>query len=153
MKKVLTKTKKGILLAALATTVLLAGLFIILQQIKTYPLGNDLEYVGKSDYGCYLLCDANPDSTLYYATDKNIPALDDYFSKAHLVFVSDTGGGSSGFTDQVIRFKQSGTDESFYGTFYEDGNAVSTHNGLPHTTKKHVISFRRSTYQTAKESL
>jgi len=72
MKK-LMKDKKILFLsiAALAVLGIVGTLFLInkTNAEKTYPLGDQLEYVGQTGYGCWLICDSNPNAIYYYATD------------------------------------------------------------------------------------
>src|SRR5579862_4408543 len=59
-------------------------------------LGSQLQYVGKQDEGCWwLICDATPSTTYYFATDMTPEELVGYFrgAKCGLNFNGGTGNG------------------------------------------------------------
>jgi hypothetical protein len=60
------------------------GVWSYVDSQKTYPLGDKLEYVGKSDYGCFYICSAWPGTTYYYATDMTAEEIVGYFKGAKL---------------------------------------------------------------------
>ena len=77
------KNSKKIILASIATVIfILISLFVYQNYLKTYPLGDNdkLQYIGKVDYGCWL-CDSQPSSTYYYATDMTPEEIAGYFGK------------------------------------------------------------------------
>lgn len=84
-------------LLVIATTIiclfviLLVG-FVVYQKLQqkdsvaTYPLGDShkLEYIGETNYGCFLICNANPAKIYYYATTMSPQQVAAYFKNAKL---------------------------------------------------------------------
>lgn len=142
--------------------VMLSIIFVVLTTFfgaKTYierpqDLGSRLEYVGKSDYGCYFLCGVLPSSVYYFATDLNQSGLKNYFTKAAYVEHPNSGGGfSSTYQFEDLFFKPFGSDEEFLINFYDDTQAVIESNHLKQTNKQFIISIDSSHFMRAQDSL
>lgn len=132
--------------------VLLVGLvggWIYLGNTKTYPLGDPskLEYVGKSDYGCWWVCDSNPASDYYYATDMNVDDVVAYFKETTLsqgVRVLD------GVADFTLKTEN---DDSIAIYYYIDKNSMSEIGFTKKTNKKAILSIPSFEYDTARASI
>jgi hypothetical protein len=122
----------------------------------TYPLGERLEYVGEEKYGCYLICDANPASTYYYATDMSVEEVVMYFKGAVLKNDSDyeltTDPKTSPITFSLGTNKNEKSIE-FYIDYYIDGSEETKNLALKRTSKNHLIIINSGDYQTAKDAL
>lgn len=88
--------------------VLLFGAFFGTKLYIKRPrdLGPELEYVGKSTYGCYVpyFCWTRPGGVYYFATDMTAEDLKGYFKKAAYVdnYVAGGGGGGSAIPSRLF---------------------------------------------------
>jgi len=124
------------------------GYSIYADSQKTYPLGDGLEYIGKVDYGCWLICDSSPSSVYYYATDMSSSEIVRYFDKATVV-QNNSPDSFHAYTSLWLRYN----GESFDIYHYENKNDVSRKLKLRDSTKAHVINIEESAYDLAKKSL
>lgn len=147
MKKV-SFSKKAIATVSIFTLLAL-GFFIFYVYpnfIFSKPLGDKLEYIGKTDYGCWLVCDANPGSTYYYATDMSVEEITDYFKAT----TSSPLRAFDGMTDFVLKTKD-GHSISIY--YYTDKEKVADKGINKKVRKKAIISIPGFQYDAAKNSL
>lgn len=123
-------------------------------QLGPKPLGSGLEYLGKSDYGCLWICDAEPGSKYFYATAMTEDELKTYFEKANFRISPGDGGGSSGdFSFQSLHFVNEGGKE-FIIEFYTQPEAVARSYKLtPVASDKTILSINAQNYDLAKRSL
>ena len=149
-----TPTKKSHWLrnSIIASVVLLIGLvggWIYLENTKVYPLGdtNKLEYIGKVNYGCWWVCDANPVSTYYYATNMDIKEVALYFKRS-------TVSESPRTIDRVVDFTlQTENGASIWINYYIDKNSMSEIGVMKKTNKKAVLSIPSFEYDTARAAI
>ncbi len=110
-------------------------------QFSPKPLGNGLEYVGREDYGCWLICDSAPASVFYYATDMTPEEVVRYFEKADVELPSESEGVN-------VRIWLKKDNSSFLVRYYNDDKIRKF------TSKdRKMISVRSQDYETAKASL
>lgn len=140
-------------------TLLALGFFIFYVYpnfIFSKPLGDKLEYIGKTDYGCWLACDANPGSTYYYATDMSVEKVaDSLFTKATLKEKPQLGStpmGNKEIQDFWIQL-QGSHGQNLYITYYQDASELRHFLHLKDTSKPHVISIGSESYAIAKDML
>lgn len=147
-----TPTKKSHWLrnSSIAGAVLLVGLlvgWIYLENTRTYPLGvsGELEYVGKDDYGCWWVCDANPASVFYYATNMSLDEVTHHlFKKATLQEQPQAGDASGEGVSGVVRYWvnfDANDNQSFDLYYYENSEALIDRYHFLKTGKRHVISI------------
>lgn len=146
-----------LVLSTIVATLLLwaVGSWVIGMMPK--PLGDKLEYIGKSDYGCwYPLCDSRPASTYYYATEMK---LDDVthslFTRAKLLEKPHesgitTGGGYA--ESYWLEFETRDGKEFTIDYYPHPENAFDSY-GLAKTNKPSIISMDSKVYPIAKDSL
>lgn len=130
----------------LAGIVLIGICYFIYQLYKPYPLGdvNKLQYIGKVDYGCWLICDSNPASTYYYATDMSVDGVIAYFKNATVDQSPRTIGNQTDFV--LVR-----NNMSIAINYYTDKSEVGS-NWIK-TDKKAIISIPSFNYQNASHAL
>lgn len=124
----------------------LFALYIYPNFIFSKPLGDKLEYVGKTDYGCWVVCDANPGSIYYYATDMSVEEVTNYFkatTPSPLRTFDD-------MTDFVLKTKD-GHSISIY--YYTDKEKVVDKGINKKVYRKAIISIPSFHYDAAKNSL
>lgn len=115
-----------------------------------------LQYIGKVDYGCWWVCDSNPASTYYYATDLRLDQVTkNLFTKASLhnqpEFGYATGKGAEDVRQYWIVYDVNG--EWAFDVYYYD-NPRTLINGYHFTTtKEHVISIDSESYDLVRNSL
>jgi hypothetical protein len=71
-----------IILIALVLVVGVGG-WMTYDNVRPRPLGSQMEYLGKEDYGNILGFDSKPGSVYYYATDINKEELRNYFNATY----------------------------------------------------------------------
>jgi hypothetical protein len=114
---------------------------------KTYSLGSQLEYVGKESYGCWLICDSNPSSIYYYATDMNVDQVIQYFRNTSIEQQPRTLDGE---TDFILTTK-SGEDISIY--YYSDKAKITKDMALKASNRSHIISIPSFHYSIAQKTI
>ena len=131
---------------ALAIAIAVVTLWMLNSTSQSYPLDNQLEYVGKDDYGCHLFCDSSPQSTYYYATDMTIEQLITHFKNAQLDQKPRTINQVTDFT-----LSSNGQDISVY--HFSSKKEIIEKYPLSQTTKSFIISIPSFDYQAAKAAL
>ncbi len=111
-------------------------------QFSPRPLGDRLEYVGREDYGCWIICDSAPASVFYYATDMTPEEVVAYFEKAVVELPSESEGVN-------LRIWLKKDDSSFLVRYYNDDDKISKFT----SRSRKIISVRSQDYETAKASL
>src|SRR5690606_3919320 len=114
--------------------------------IFSKPLGDKLEYIGKTDNGSWVVCDAKPGSTYYYATDMSVEEIADYFKAT----TSSPLRAFDGMTDFVLKTKD-GHSISIY--YYTDKEKVADKGINKKVRRKAIISIPSFHYDAAKNSL
>lgn len=135
---------------------ILIGGWLYIQPRIPHPLGDQLEYIGKRDYGCagFWLCDSHPGTTYFYATDLTPPELATYFQKARATdpqFQIDRwqNRGESFHID----FINEGSTKRFTIYFYTNPSEQETSTGVVQPNKKYVVSLDSDYYKTVLNSL
>jgi len=130
------------------------GYSIYADSQKTYPLGDRLEYIGKDSYGCWIICDSNPSSGFYYATDMNINEVVSYFRKAQLDNPEEIRPQDEGVP---ISFSLTlpNTQNPLYITYYDNAPRYihDSKLNLKTTSKPHLITIDSEDYTATKDSL
>jgi hypothetical protein len=151
-------TKKNWLLFSIGTCIAVIAFGSIVYQSfsqKTYPLGDELEYVGKSDYGCLYICSAWPGTTFYYATDMTTEEVVGYFKGARRDPSLDGPGGyvssSTPYTFDSLGLRT--PSGIFIINIYSDSNLTIRDYGLMNTTKATVLSLDKKYFLEAQQSL
>jgi len=142
-------------------TVLFGVILVLIMVfgVKAYierpqDLGAGLEYIGKTDYGCYVFCDSNPASVYYFATDMTQDELKGYFKNADYVeHPNSGGGGGAGYNFDDLYFKPRNGNDEFLINYYDNTQNVLTTNRLKQTSKKSVVSMGSFYYLYAREGL
>ncbi|HSW77847.1 MAG TPA: hypothetical protein VLG36_03555 [Candidatus Chromulinivoraceae bacterium] len=152
MKKLIKNKKIAYLL--LVIVIIIAGalttIFLVNKSAsqKTYPLGDQLEYIGQTGYGCWLICDSNPNAIYYYGTDLDITSVIKYFQKATVV------KQPSNIDGQIYFGIKTPSGETIYTNYYINKNDVYNSNtSLKSTKKQHILEIPNFKYQVAKQSL
>lgn len=127
----------------------LFALYIYPNFIFSKPLGDKLEYIGKTDYGCWVVCDANPGSTYYYATDMSAEEITKYFKKSSMIEKPSTIDGETYFGIKTL------SSETIYMYYYKDKHhkKVERVGNLRSSAKQHVLTLPSFKYDAAKNSL
>lgn len=134
----------------LASVILIGICYFAYQHYKPYPLGDPdrLQYIGKDDYGCWLVCDSNPASTYYYATDMPIDQTIAYFKKATIVEDPRQVGNEFLFGLGLTN------GETTYTNLYINKTEIyESKPFLKQTNKKHILLVSSFKYQALKDSL
>ena len=125
-------------------------------NLRSYPLGDRMEYLGKQDLGGGLFfSDSRPYSEYYYGTDMTAEEVVRYFKGARIDDASELEGvqESGGSPRLFLTYKKSA--ESFVVTYYnvthQDHAYIPPH--IQWGSKKHVIQVTSSGYEIAKKSL
>jgi len=146
-----TRNKKLIFLSivifvvlSIATTAFLANRAA---SEKTYPLGSQLEYIGQTGYGCWLVCDSNPNAVYYYGTDMSVDQVAAYFRNSTL---DQTPRTFDEVTDFSLKTKN-GEDILVY--YYTDKSKITKDNSLKSTGHSHILSIPSFDYAIAQRSL
>lgn len=137
--------KRWLFVAIIIVLVLLIGWWAY-DQHRERPLSNSFEYLGKSDYGCWVVCDSNPGSTYYYATDMSVKEVTNYFKRT----TSSSLRTFDGITDFTLKTKSGNTISIYY---YIDKNRVRSEGFNKETNKKAIVSIPSFHYDTAKDAL
>jgi pimeloyl-ACP methyl ester carboxylesterase len=118
------------LFVMLVACVLSALLFAAWKYYLRPPqsLGAQLEYVGKSSYGCWwLACDSTPGSTYYFATDMTADELSHYFRRTDCNTNDHSGLGGPDYAGIYIDCTLSG--KTLEITYYNNRQWVDTYIG------------------------
>lgn len=151
MKKLIKNKKIAYLL--LVIVIIIAGalttIFLVNKSAsqKTYPLGDQLEYIGQSGYGCWLVCDSNPNAIYYYGTDMSVDQLVSYFKNSTLDQTPRTFDGVTDFSLKIT----GGEDISVY--YYTDKSKIAKDGSLKKTGHSHILSIPSFDYAVAQKSL
>jgi hypothetical protein len=139
VKKLHRPIKRRWLFVAIAIVlVMLIGAWAY-DQHRARPLDNNFDYLGKSDYGCWLLpmC-AEPGSVYYYGTNISPTTIKDYFQGV----TYDTKA-----SDNTIAAFSTSPAKGFT-VMYESKNT-----DLYHTDKKYIVTLSNSAYDEAVKHL
>jgi hypothetical protein len=145
--------KKWMVLGGLGLVIFLIASWWLYSATRVYPLGDKLEYIGKSDYGCPLICDANPGSTYYYGTDMSAEEVVRYFKGAVILNAPDERNWQDMGDDFWIDFKDKRSDKRFSTIYYVNGGNTARTLHLSPLNKAHVIKINQEWYDTAHNSL
>lgn len=147
------KKKKAFLfgLVGLVVLVLLAlgGMWIWFHNAPK-PLGDRLEYIGKQDYGCWLVCDSPPSSNYFYTTNMTLDEITRSLSQTSRLHVSEIMGGSNEYTFQNITLY---LPHQVIITYYVDGEKAASYFGLKRGHKQHLIEIDSSDYEALRRML
>jgi hypothetical protein len=153
MSNSITNKKNSIIIAALSCVIaaLIMGFLIINATTpKTYPLGDSskVTYIGKTSYGCWVVCDANPAEVYYYATDMSLADLVSYFKKATLIQSSDTHDGTLYFG------LKTSSGETIYTNYYlKIESLYQKYPQFKHSAMTHAVAIPSDKYKVAQESI
>lgn len=106
------------------------------------PLGDQLEYLGKEDYGNIFGFDSKPASIYYYDTELNVDQTVSYFKKADLL---QTPFLENGKTTINIETPSGETIYIYHYPAKESNNFK--------TTKQYIVEIPSFKYQAALDSL
>ncbi len=117
---------------------------------KVYPLGDSskLEFVGQVGYGCWIICDSNPASTYYYATDMSVENTITYLKKVIPIEQPSQ-------VDNEISFGiKTPSGETLYPRYFINKQPVyNSHSYFKQTNKQHLLSIPSFKYGVLKDSL
>lgn len=141
------KKKQLIIFGSIFGIILLLFGWWAFVNLRTYPLGDKLEYLGKQDLGGGLFfSDSRPYSEYYYGTDMTAEEVVGYFRGAEVEPIRS----NLGFVE--IRLKNKITTETARLSFYERPE-LSQIKFEKRLNKKHVIDFDAKYYEVLKASL
>lgn len=120
---------------------------------KTYPLGQQLEYVGKRSYGCSGFCDSAAGETYSYTTDMTPDQLVTYFKGAQLKSIPMQGNWDAMGSSFMIDLQHLSSQESFPVYYHTDAQERITSFKLKPSTKKHLIDIDKKDYAVAEQAL
>jgi hypothetical protein len=129
------------------------GWVVYVNKVVSYPLGDGLEYIGKQDYGCWLVCDANPASVYYYGTEMSVEEVVAYFPKASIIDDEEVRAGEAEAIPVTIILKGVNSNNPIYINYYKLGKDQSATFHLSTPRKQHLVSIQDEDYQAAKDSL
>jgi len=116
-------------------------------NLMPHPLGDKLEYIGKSDYGCLLICDADPGSTYYYGTGMSPEEVVGYFRGA------DQPHSTQEMSDFELISLTSRADHSpIYIHYYNDKHKVQGINAS-RSNKNFILEIDANNYSRASAAL
>lgn len=116
------------------------------------PLGSELDYIGKTNYGCWFpFCDSTPASNYYYATDMTPDEITGHFTKASPDNLDTIQNNTT--TPITFLLKTSKIDDIIYINYYPNGAKQAHDEGFDQPSKSHLISINSEDYQAAKDSL
>jgi hypothetical protein len=121
---------------------------------RPQDLGPGLEYIGKSNYGCWFVCDSTPASVYYFATDMTQDELKTYFKGATYVeHPNSLGGGGAGYNFSDLYFRPRQSDREFLIDYYDNTQLVIGLFKLKQTNRHSVISISEKSYTTVLDAL
>lgn len=131
---------KRTLIILLTPTLLIYAVYLIFSFLPapTYPLGDKIEYIGKSDYGCWYGCDSRPGSSYYYATALSYDELVRSFPKSDSIDTSNKPNA----------FSISKANNHFYIDINNDPATIP--NDIKAKTDDLIFSIDASNYELAK---
>lgn len=151
-----TKPKWPLFLGAAGILVFIGVLMyaIIPRPVATFPLGDNLEYVGSTHSGTIrFLSDSSPSASYYYATDMSIQDIVNYFKKAKLDKSYDSSLIYPPTESIDFSLKANSTSNPINIFYYVDGSEQINDFDLKRTPKKHLVIIQDEDYQAAKDSL
>lgn len=120
---------------------------------QSYPLGDKIDYVGKTDYGTIpFLSDSEPGATYHYATDMTPPEIAGYFTDATIAQPEKIADWQNQGPDFMIDFTSNKSGYPFSVYFHADGKEHLNGFGLS-ASKRYSLSVDSHDYETAKNSL
>jgi len=153
--------RKKIILLGLAVVIgvlVIMGAFKFVQRLNAPQpnLGSSFEYLGSQLSHCYfggLVCDSDPFSDYYFATNLTEEQLKVFFKGAKYQEIAGGGGGASArYTFDELDFQTS--DGRYFDIYYYHNVKPSQITaGLKDTTLPYGISIKDSGYLAAKSAL
>ena len=118
-------------------------------------LGSQLQYVGKQDEGCWwLICDATPSTTYYFATDMTPEELVGYFRGAKPACESLSVDSAANYSGTTFACGSLTTAEGFAYTYHDNNpRAVVQTFNLKRTNLHFIVSIDSTDYNQAKAAL
>jgi hypothetical protein len=121
------------------------GVWSYVDSQKTYPLGDELEYIGRREYGCITFCSAAPNTMYTYATNLSPEEVVHYFKNAELIYPIST---KSDYRDIILKNDLYPNSATLY--FYDN----STHPyDQKHIVQKYYFETNAKNYTLLKDSL
>ena len=112
------------------------------------PLGDKLEYIGRTDYGSWLpLSSSSPTGVYYYATDMSIGEVGRYFKKATMTDTTSNLPNASSYDRQYLSYKNRETGQTFLASYVTEGQKIQKENPIRKSSKEHIFIID-STYST-----
>jgi hypothetical protein len=116
------------------------------------PLGDRLEYIGRTDSGYIpFISDSKFSASYYYATTMNPKEILSYFKKSNPDDISDLKDNENPDL-ATFSLRSPGVNNPIYITYYANGAQHTQNLNLPHTTK-HLILIHDEDYNAAKASI
>ena len=157
-----------IILIVIGAIIVILGLWWLISSIidsqKTYPLGDNLEYIGKEESRCpsgftpegfkFGLCEKT--ATYYYATDMSLSELRQYFHNTRIqssyhdgldTISPDSPSPMRGLTVHNTSFVINGSNFAVNAAYADDLETVSNRISLKKSSKKHVVSIYSGDYK------
>lgn len=141
-----SKRKKVVILSIITAVILGVFGWWLYGTMRTYPLGNKLEYIGKTDVGCYVICDSGPSSTYYYATNMRINEIANYFH-------STIERQPTTIDDKTYFGIKTPSDETIYTYYYMNKDDLSRKYNLKSSSEPYILELPSFKYNTAQSSL
>lgn len=119
---------------------------------SSYPLGDKMEYIGQKHYGCWLFCDSNPGTVLYYATDMSKGDLKSYFRSAKDIRLEQSSSRIDGQVVEYTAITLKLSNGYLYMDYFNDPKLLKDL-AYPSDVSSQFIRFDSLQYQQAKDSI
>lgn len=144
--------RKQIVILVIATVAVLLVGWWGWWQFGPKPLGDKLEYIGKFDGGCIWICDSEPYTDYYYATDMTPQEVVDYFKGANLLNYDElTEWQGSKNSTATFTFSTRGKEITI--TYYNNSQEQVDSFQLRPTNKGRAVEIRSTDYFLALQSI
>lgn len=147
------KTKRSWIIIGLIVMASFILGFLTFDHLNKQPrdLGPELEYIGKSEYGCWMpgFCDSGPATSYYFATNLSLEELKTYFKDAKPI--SSLNIDQPLQTPKRLFFTTNG--DKWVIVYYSAQEVLEKNPEVARTKKPFVISMDSSTFPKARRGL
>lgn len=143
--KLINVVKKHKFISVVIGFVVILLTWWIVNGFMSHPLGNEMTYLGKKDYGGPF-GDSNPASTYYYGTEMNSNEIQNYFKNAKY---SGTEGQTIGENYSSTVFDFTSPKGNFKISYYNNNNIFSA----PNIKHSHTVSVESYDYSAANAAI
>lgn len=140
--------RKPLIVTIVLASILLMG--VIFFQLRTYPLGNQVEYLGKIEHGTWSFpfTDSSRYDTYFYGTDMSADELASYFQAT----ISGVTGDPNASAYYYLRLPSGQEIDIRY--YHDKNNSFSSPpQWAKNTSKKYFFFIHNQDYEALKNSL